>query len=57
MHLLEQIRHWIRSSLPFNLFSTMGGEDPGTFADDIDQDQTAQNVQSDLDLCRPLVQD
>ena len=25
-----------------------------TFADGIDQDQTAQNVQSDLDLCRPL---
>ena len=26
-----------------------------SFADDIDQDQTAQNVQSSLDLCRPLV--
>ena len=26
-----------------------------SFADGIDQDQTAQNVQSDLDLCRPLV--
>ena len=24
------------------------------FADSIDQDQTAQNVQSDLDLCRPV---
>ena len=27
-----------------------------TFANGIDQDQTAQNVQSDLDLCRPLVE-
>ena len=26
-----------------------------SFADGIGQDQTAQNVQSDLDLCRPLV--
>ena len=26
-----------------------------SFADNIDQDQTAQNVQSDLDLCCPLV--
>ena len=26
-----------------------------SFADVIDQDQTAQNVPSDLDLCRPLV--
>ena len=26
-----------------------------SFADGIDQDQTAQNVQSDLDLCRSLV--
>ena len=26
-----------------------------SFADDIDQDQTAQSVQYDLDLCRPLI--
>ena len=26
-----------------------------SFADGIDQDQTAQKVQSDLDLCRPLI--
>ena len=26
-----------------------------SFADGLDQDHTAQNVQSNLDLCRPLV--
>ena len=27
----------------------------GPFVDDTNQDQTAQNVQSDLGLCRPFV--
>ena len=31
------------------------GEKHGPFADVIDQNQTAQNVQSDLNLCHPLV--
>ena len=52
MHVKGQVYIMILALLTFSLLMTA----QEAFVDSIDQDQTARNVQSDLDLLRPHIQ-